>query len=468
VAHRCFALAALGCVMAFGWMVTGGGWRLAYPDAFGDFYDHQAASLLKGRLDVPKDAIGWEAFVVDGKYYGYFGPTPAVLRIPFVALGLGFGRLTRPFLIAFYVVALLAAYATLRHATRLATAKRPAPWSVVALTLNAGLGSTLFFLAGRAFTYHESILCGAAFATAAGYCSVRALEPGHRSWWGVGLASGLLAVQARPTSGLVAFGMLGCSALAVLLEEWRSSGHRVTVRSWRVPLSVAALSVLGVLSYGAVNYIKFGTFVDGAPMQYHVQATPELLAAIGGTKFRVANVRYTFDTYVRRCVVDLRPTFPYVYMSRPSPDEYPEARMWYPERTLAIPYAMPGLTALAVAGCLYGFRRCPPLRSPILVLAGGTVPLVIAMGTATAVTHRYTADFCPPLILGAALGSAALAARPRVPIAVRATVVALTALAVLVTFAITLQYQGEGIWGTPDDVKARFQHMRERVDGAFR
>jgi hypothetical protein len=47
-----------------------------------EFYDAQAQSLLHGHIDVPAPAIDREAFVRNGKYYGYFGPTPALLRIP--------------------------------------------------------------------------------------------------------------------------------------------------------------------------------------------------------------------------------------------------------------------------------------------------------------------------------------------------------------------------------------------------
>jgi hypothetical protein len=36
------------------------------------FYDAQAQSLLHGRIDVPPEAIATEAFMRNGKAYGYF------------------------------------------------------------------------------------------------------------------------------------------------------------------------------------------------------------------------------------------------------------------------------------------------------------------------------------------------------------------------------------------------------------
>jgi hypothetical protein len=81
-------LAAAGCAsVCYAWVVTGGSFRFNHAEVFGSFYDYQAASFLEGRLDVPEEAIGGEAFEARGKLYGYFGPTPALLRLPFVAAG---------------------------------------------------------------------------------------------------------------------------------------------------------------------------------------------------------------------------------------------------------------------------------------------------------------------------------------------------------------------------------------------
>jgi hypothetical protein len=464
-AHRWFAMSAAVCVIAFGWLITGWTFQLDYPESFGDFYDYQAASLLQGRLDVPKDAIGWEAFVVEGKYYGYFGITPALIRMPFVALGIGFGRLSRTFMLCFFSLGLLAAYGALGHASALLTGRPPPPWTTVLFTLNVGLGSTLFFLGSRAFIYHEALLCGAAFALASGYCSLRYLAAPEKRWWSAALLCGVLAMQARPTVGLFALSLVACAALAILLTVWGASaaGSR---RSTLAPMAIVALSGVGVLSYAGVSYLKFKTF-DGAPLQYHIQFDPKQLAGIQGKKLHLDNARYNLATYLWRLNVDVSPAFPYLNPGVTPVQEYPEATIPYAERTLALPYAMPALSFLASLGCLYGFWRWPAVRVPILVLVAGTLPMAGAILTALAVTHRYTADFCPPLILAAAMGFAALTAT-RWQRSLRGIVGALTLCSILVTLAITLRYQGEGIWGVPDDVKARYQRLKQRMDGVFR
>ena len=64
-------------------VATDGTWDFFPPAGnMEKFFDAQAQSLLEGRIDVPPDAIREEAFVKNGKRSGYFGPTPALARIP--------------------------------------------------------------------------------------------------------------------------------------------------------------------------------------------------------------------------------------------------------------------------------------------------------------------------------------------------------------------------------------------------
>src|SRR5205807_6212140 len=48
----------------------------------GSFYDIQGRALLHGHLAVPQGSAGFEGFVVGGRTYVYFGPVPALLRLP--------------------------------------------------------------------------------------------------------------------------------------------------------------------------------------------------------------------------------------------------------------------------------------------------------------------------------------------------------------------------------------------------
>jgi hypothetical protein len=460
--HRWFLATTAVCTLAFATVLTGGTFRLIFPESFGSFYDHQAASLLAGHLDVPEEAVSSEAFVFHGKYYGYFGPTPALLRLPFVVTGVAFGQLSRGLMVFYFVGCLAAAYALLifaaRHLSQRAT--WPSAGATVLLVGSAGLGSTLFFTASRAYVYHEAILCGAMFALWSTWFSLRYLTGGsERRSWPAALGCGLLALHARPPAGLFALVLLGIVAAIQLARVW-SGPHKAR----RAPLLVGALAVLGVLSFNALSYLKFQSF-DGAPLRYHIQYTPERLAIIGGRNFHLTNLRFNIDSYVWRPSFELRRSFPWFYTSGADPADYDGTRIDLAEQTLPVPYAMPALTLLALAAIGCALFRWPGARLPVAVLLLGALPLSLALFTAIAISHRYTADFIPPLVGAAAFGLTAL---PTLPTGLRRIVTTLAVLLALVslfiTLAITLHYQGEGVWGVPAEITARYLSIRQQMD----
>ena len=471
--HRWFLATTALCALAFAAVSTGGTFRLIYPESFGNFYEYQAASLLQGRLDVPPGMLSGEEFIVDGKSYGYFGPTPALLRIPFVVFDVGFGQLSRSFMLADFVASLLAAYLIFRFVWQIARgpAAVPPPWAVGLLTLNAGLGSSLFFLSSRAFIYHEAILCGAAFGLFSSYCTLRHLAAPERRWWLGALVCGTLAVHARPTAGLFALALLGSAAAVALVRTYCSrpinplTGKRPPwPDGWGRHVGIGLLSVLGVLSFNGQSYLKFKSF-DGAPLKYHVQYDAGRLAKIDGKNFHLSNLHRNLDVYFLRPFWQLKPAFPFLYSRKVPKQNYPGSKIDVSEAILGLPYAMPVLFALAVLGLTATFWRHPPLRPALLSLGLAAVPLTLALLTAVATSHRYTADFCPFLLGAAACGILTVDELPRRG---RALVLALlgflTVAACLVTLILTLRYQGEMVWGVPDYIRQDYQQLRLGVD----
>jgi hypothetical protein len=145
---RASAVGALLAALPFTWLLAAGRAELGPPAALSGFYDAQAHSFLDLRWDVPAEVLSVEAFTVDGRSYMYFGPTPALLRLPVAALTDRFdGRLTQ-------VSMLLAAAVALASAARLSWRVRallgpPAALRRVdlvaagSLTFLLGAGSTL-------------------------------------------------------------------------------------------------------------------------------------------------------------------------------------------------------------------------------------------------------------------------------------------------------------------------------------
>jgi len=460
-------------------MVTLGTWRLNEREIFGNFYDFQAASFLQGRLDVPEEAIGGEAFEAKGKLYGYFGPTPALLRLPFVATGLAFGNLSRAAMLFYFALTLGCAYLLLREALRLAGRADGdddpvPPRAATAILLTAtGWGSTVLFLASRGLIFHEAILGGIAFALVSCVCSLRYLRLPESRWWIGALVAGVLSIHTRPPTGLFALTLLGSVAVARAARGAHVTMDREGLRAFVsssvvrcVPLGLAC--VAGALSLNALAYAKFGTF-DPAPLRMsRPYANPERINAIDGKSMHAANVPYGFYTYVVRPNLRFESGFPWIYLGSNTPGHFfPKAKIDLPDHTLAIPYSMPGLFLLATAGALLAVWIAPGLRVAITVTWLAAVPMSLALFAAVATAQRYTGDFCPLLVTAAALGLAGIASlRPAARATALVTAGLATAAAVAVTWALTLHYQGETLWGVPEETRAAYRETRRGVDAA--
>ena len=75
----------------------------------GSFYDAQGRALLHGHLSVPPASVSFEGFVIDGRTYMYFGPVPALLRLPVLLVTHGLdGRMTQLSMLLALVVLLVA------------------------------------------------------------------------------------------------------------------------------------------------------------------------------------------------------------------------------------------------------------------------------------------------------------------------------------------------------------------------
>ena len=460
--HRWFAGLLVLSAVAFAGLVTQGSFQFDVREPFGDFYDYQAMSLLQGRLDVPEEAVGGEAFVAGGKLYGYFGPTPALLRIPFVIFDVAFGRLARGFMLAYFVGALVASYLILRHTTKLlgGSDAAPSPWAVVLFLGGAGLGSSLFFLGSRAYTYHEAILCGAMFALFSCWCALRHLAAPAGRWWLGALACGLLSLHARPPTGLFALTFLGGVAVAIFLRDRRAGLRR--------PVLLAIASTVAVLTFNGLAYLKFKTF-DGAPLRLSRPYDAARLAKIDGRSFHLSNLPFNSYTYLVRPNFRVERHFPWLYLGSGVPGHFfPAAKTDLADETLAFPCAMPGFFALATIACAWAFARRPAARRSAAIIWLAAAPMTLAMFAAVATAERYTADFCPFLICAAALGLAALdSAAPRWRAAGLGALGATTLWACLLGAAMALHYQRDSAWGVPEDVRANYQEMQRRVDAFF-
>ncbi len=158
------------------WIITTtGGRQIFVKEVLGEAYDSQAEYLLRGDAGVDVEAIRPEAMIVDGQVRMYFGPFPALLRIPLNLLyPAGRGMWSRFSGFCAGVMALFAfaglAGDSLRSSLLSARARN---WVGNACVVGFAFGSPLLFLLGNLSIYNEAVVWGFAWSVAALFFACR-------------------------------------------------------------------------------------------------------------------------------------------------------------------------------------------------------------------------------------------------------------------------------------------------------
>lgn len=391
----------------------------------GSFYDAQGRAFLHGHLYVPPAAASFEGFVINGRTYLYFGPFPALLRLPILLITHALdGRMTQLSMLLALIVLLAGGNIAqwrirelIRPAAPLARGERAGAF-MLALALGAG-GVTLFLLSWPV-VYHEAELWGAALSVAAIAAVLGVIaRPGIGRIALAGVLA-LLAVQARVSVGLgpiVALAILALGALARLLAQ------RGFVRRVCRPLSelgppratvatVAALVaafVIPLASAVALNEAKFGSALS-LPLAKQVDTRIDPVqrayvianhGAIDGLQF----VPTTLLAALRPDAIGTVRAFPFIGLPNSPPTVIGSVTFNALLPSLSALTSMPLFCLLTLAGIVVLVRRGQiVLLGLVLATAVGFVPALAFGSTAT----RYLADLLPCLWVGACAGMSGL------------------------------------------------------------
>jgi len=376
------------------------------------FFDLQGRAFLDGRLSVPDGSLGIEGFETGGHTFLYFGPWPALLRLPVLMSTDDFDdRLTVASMALAWLVFAVMFVKLVWLARRLILPERPVSRTdaaLAALLIAAGTGgTTLTFDASLPWAYHEVYLWQSAFVIGAAYWMVRVvLDPDPRAirWLG---AFALGAALTRTTGGwAVSLTVIG---IAIWLRWGRSFVGRRERWGWvlvagAVPLAVAI----------AYNYVRF-RHPYMFPLQDQVwtrlnEHRREALEVNGGSItglqfFWTSLVNYFSPTGVR--IVDY---FPWITLPAEPAKAYRGAFLDQSFRTGSVTAFMPLLCLLSLLGLVrllrptpagpagLGLRALrPPAIATVLMTAG-----VMAYGY---VATRYTSEFVPGLLVLGTVGT---------------------------------------------------------------
>jgi hypothetical protein len=463
---------ALGLV-AGAWFVSYGDLRLLSekPVRLSSFYDAQADSMLRGSFRVPCWAIGTEAFIVQGRCYGYFGITPSLLRMPVnLAWPERRGRWAPLSMLAasalFLAMAWSAARSVRRHLFPDCPDDHAYRGSAALFLLALGLGSTNIFLLSRPVLYHEACIWSVAFALASVVCSYEYWRSGRPAWlWGAA-AAGALALHARPVAGAGALIACGLAPILRLPAARRLTGREPLpgAAAARHGLLGAALVALAFGSFFAVSYAKFGVF-EPMPVKYNKQYRAKRLARLGGGVLHLSNVGWNLANYFGSAGIAPRFTGGRVGAGTVARMKraHPRARIDIAEPYMSIPVAMTallGLAALGTAGCLWGSPLARGLGLLLLCTLLGPVVMLLHAGVSYRYFHEYLLWFGIAGAAGVAQFRQRLAGRPGWKAWLAHSVLALlVAINVALNLEFALLYQINNT-----NVGARVPAVNERVE----
>src|SRR6266404_9577183 len=244
---------------------TTGGRQIFVKEVLGSAYDSQAEHFLRGDVDVDAAAIGHEAMIVNGKVRMYFGPFPALLRLPLNFIyPAGYRKWSRISGFCAGVIAVFAFAGLMRTALCSSPlSPRARDWLGNACVIGFALGSPLLLLLGNLSIYDEAIIWGLALSLGAIFFAFRS-----RQAKGDALTRALLGFSLCAGGALLSRVTFGAPLIlmAPLLAVGLARQNRVTnLIALVLPLGAA------LAFYIWLSYARFGS-LTGVNYDYYINA----------------------------------------------------------------------------------------------------------------------------------------------------------------------------------------------------
>jgi hypothetical protein len=290
------------------WLISAGRWTQWINNT--DYYHLQAKGFRAGHTYLPVEPSAellelqnpypyearkniphlWDASLYDGKYYLYWGPTPALLillaeSLPTAAIG--------DSILVFIFSAMTTAFSlSILKEIWIYRFKRLRAWTFLVPAFAVAFANPLPWLMGRPAVYEAAIASGQAFFIGGLFWVVREIcHPGRRSahfllsgiFWGFALASRITLVPA----------VLGLSVIFALRAVTKPGPQHqekklVPILALCIPL------VLALGGLGAYNLVRFG-----APLEFghRYQLSSAVVPAVYGEFFSPKNILTNLFNY---------------------------------------------------------------------------------------------------------------------------------------------------------------------------
>ena len=416
---RCYffpIVALVGVYYLF--LLSNGTLQIFEPEMLDKVFDSMLMHMLHGEFTVDRDVMDFEATIINGKTYTYFGVFPALLRL----LAMPFTDIAQAHLARLSCLAAMVILVSLElrvllvvHDSLPAGRRRPEFLAVmVAATLLSG--PQVFTLAA-ARVYDEPILWSAVMAVAFNLIAVRAallrgkLYTPELVW--LAIVAGLALHTRVPIGVALYLGTILLTAWTLLSEQRRQSAAHgsvllskisASVRDARIWLPVGILGLMALLQ-GVINFGRWGSpFTFSPDIQYYALAKMRDAGNFDALRNHGA---FNFGR-VWVGALYYATGLPWLLKGVPPFAEF--LRAWYVriEGPPSTPLLTNPLTVLLAALGVYRLMRRADLSTGSLAIArlalAGHLAAVLLILTLCYLTLRYCVDLIGFVVLARVLG----------------------------------------------------------------
>ena len=433
------------------WLFTmTGGRDIFVKEVLGGAYDSQAEHFLRGDVGVDSAAIAHETMLVNGKVRMYFGPFPALLRIPLNFIyPAGHGKWSRISGFCAGVIALFAVAGLVRTALRSSPlSSRARNWVGNACVIGFALGSPLLLLLGNLSIYDEAIIWGFAWSLAALYFACRS-----RTTEGAALTRSLLAFSFCAGAALLSRATFGAPFVLIAPLLAIRLFHRQPI--WNITALLLPLGTAFVF-YLFLSYARFGDF-SGMSMRYNINPVQRDFAVKHGL-FRIERVPYSFADYFVLRSPKLQREAPFLKANRkdyhhenlyvmPFTETY-SSLLWSSSWILL--GAVIGVATLLRPGCTDGVDHA---IAAIFLLQ--VIVILSFMGLA----QRYLAELFPFLIFAFLV----FLRQGKIAFQLRYLLIGLVVVSVLINSLTTVSWLVEADMNVPAETRAKWNQFLGRT-----
>jgi|GEM_PF-4471023 len=356
------------------------------------------------RFSAAKKFHVWDFSLYKGKYYLYFAPAPALVRILF---GL---NLKQRFATTLYVWLLAVMLFLTLHYFRDKYFPDLSPrlfWTAALLTVFNPLS---LYLVMSATVYAEAVYAAAAFFAGGCYFYMRAAKENKTKFWALSGICFAFAFSSRVSLGPAFIAFFIAAAIT------RLRGEKKNIRQFAAFAAAPVLAASALLIY---NKLRFGSFMEFG-VTYQLNSTRQYIES--GQFTSVKNILHNLYRYLLEPPV-IKVRFPFIDTAK-WPDEYYHMLFCF---LMWVPFAGFALYIKAWK------NLAPELKKFCLLLVGAAGITLLFDSLNIVATTRYLADWVYPVSLAAAPCFWLLAKdRPKTAKALAIAVIVLTVVMILI------------------------------------